>query len=336
MAILLYRYDTWVKAATGPAISGAQVWVCNQPANTAATPPSPLASIFADSGGLVPISQPLLTDGFGHADFYAEPGLYTAVISLGGTIQQVYPDQSIGNVGTIGGGGGGTSGALTLYTNGAENPVQSVLNLYSSDGSVVLTPDNSGDVNFQVKVGASETALPAYFGNWEGTTYPLLPTTQGQFTCTTANTVMVWMFRLNFPQTFNHIVIGWGPCNTSTCAFGIYSSSGNLLISWDGIAAGYNSFTKVTPSQGSTVLEPGYYFWACACSINHSSGTVQTGAGLNNGESEESSEIWNYSTVRGGYATNLMSGGNLPNTLGTLTAGFPNSNGALPAWIVEP
>src|ERR1700693_6001495 len=91
-----FRSDGWVKAVTGQAVPGAQVYVATQPANIATAPPSPLATIYSDPNGLVPITQPILTDGFGHYDFYVLPGTYTVMIALNGVVQQVYPDQSIG------------------------------------------------------------------------------------------------------------------------------------------------------------------------------------------------------------------------------------------------
>lgn len=146
-----FRYDTWVKSATGPAVAGAQVFVCTQPANTALFPPTPLAAIYSDSGGLVPITQPIITDGFGHANFYALPGLYTVVIALNGVIQQVYPDQSLGGIGTAGGGGGGISGSILLETNGVPNGSQVVLNIIGT-GAAVVTNDGQGNTTLSVSV----------------------------------------------------------------------------------------------------------------------------------------------------------------------------------------
>ncbi len=97
---VFYRKDGWVKSTLGQAIAGAQVYVCTQPANTAFAPPSPLASVFSDSGGLAPITQPILTDGFGHYDYYALSGFYTELVVTGGVIQRVYPDQMVGLPGT--------------------------------------------------------------------------------------------------------------------------------------------------------------------------------------------------------------------------------------------
>lgn len=95
-----FRYDTFVKSSQGPAIPGAQVWVTTQPANLV-IPPTPLALIYADPLGLVPITQPILTDGYGHGDFYALPGFYTLIVAYNGVLQQSYPDQCLGGTGAI-------------------------------------------------------------------------------------------------------------------------------------------------------------------------------------------------------------------------------------------
>lgn len=101
----LYRTDGWVKSANGPAIAGASVFVCTQPANIvqATDPvtgvpvstwtPTPLASIFSDVNGLVPITQPIMTDGLGHYNFYATANRYSIVVMASGRVQQSYVDQ---------------------------------------------------------------------------------------------------------------------------------------------------------------------------------------------------------------------------------------------------
>lgn len=97
-----WREDGFVKGTLGPAVPGAQVFVVQQPANvpsslTAANPtPTPLQPVFSDPNGLVPVTQPMLTDGFGHYDFYVTPGTYTVAIYLNGVLSQFYPDQSFG------------------------------------------------------------------------------------------------------------------------------------------------------------------------------------------------------------------------------------------------
>jgi hypothetical protein len=138
-----FRMDGWVKSAQGPAIPGAQIYVCTQPANTVALPPSPLANIFADVNGLVPITQPILTDGDGHYDFYAQAAVYTIVVGFGGVVQEFYPDQSLGGASGTSGGGGGT--ALVIQVNGATPANQLLLNLQGA-GNTSVSTDGAGNV----------------------------------------------------------------------------------------------------------------------------------------------------------------------------------------------
>lgn len=107
-----FRMDGWIKSSVGPSVPGAQIYVCQQPANVDTVPPTPLQDIFSDPNGLVPITQPILTDGFGHYDFYVAPGTYTLLVASSGITQQVYTDQTIGLA------GGGVAGT-TLTLNGS-------------------------------------------------------------------------------------------------------------------------------------------------------------------------------------------------------------------------
>ena len=91
----LFRLNFWVKSVLGQALNGAQVFVCLQPANIS-NPPSPLATIYQDNAGLIPITQPIPTDGFGYAYAYTTSGLYTIVVVYNGVVQNFYPDQIIG------------------------------------------------------------------------------------------------------------------------------------------------------------------------------------------------------------------------------------------------
>ena len=93
-----FRYDGSVNdAGSGWALAGVEIYVCTQPANTAAIPPSPLANLYADSIG-TPFANPVITDGFGNFFFYADVGEYTIVIydPEGRTGIQVFPDQQVG------------------------------------------------------------------------------------------------------------------------------------------------------------------------------------------------------------------------------------------------
>lgn len=101
------RRDDWLTDAQGRALAGAEVYYCYpQPADTDTVPPSPLATIYSDLGG-TPLSQPVITDGFGHAVAYADSSrLYTIVYvhPLFGEFPVILKDQSFG-----GGGGGGAT-----------------------------------------------------------------------------------------------------------------------------------------------------------------------------------------------------------------------------------
>ena len=90
----LIRQDFTLLTAQGEAVSGGQIWVCSQPANTA-LPPTPLASIFSDNAGADPITQPLTTNGQGQTDCYLAPGVYTFVYFSPYTGELVYVDQTV-------------------------------------------------------------------------------------------------------------------------------------------------------------------------------------------------------------------------------------------------
>lgn len=181
-----FRKDGWVKSAVGPAVPGAQVFVCEQPANvplslTSSVPtPTPLASLFSDPNGLVPITQPIITDGFGHYNYYTLPGVYTEVIYLSSVLQQTYPDQSVGGLGTGPNNTGLTAGSnitivgstisatvpsgVQLQTNGVDNASQSKLNLTSSDGTVEFTDLGAGAVSAVVDFSAATVGLGSLHG----------------------------------------------------------------------------------------------------------------------------------------------------------------------------
>jgi hypothetical protein len=98
----VYRKDGTVINAIGEAIAGALVYVCTQPASTAAIPPSPLAVLFADPNGAIPLANPVVVDGNGNFFFYATPGSYTHVYfdTFNRIPTQVYPDQLITSPGS--------------------------------------------------------------------------------------------------------------------------------------------------------------------------------------------------------------------------------------------
>lgn len=115
-----FRADSWVKAATGQAITGAHAYWCTQPVSlpqleSAGVPNQ--AINFTDSTGATTAPQPLITDAFGHADGYFAAGLYTLAIYVNGQLQQVYADQAL-----VGGGLtslNGLIGGISLVSSGS-------------------------------------------------------------------------------------------------------------------------------------------------------------------------------------------------------------------------
>lgn len=100
-----YRRDDWVQDAMGDAISGAGVYVTSQPSNAgfinqqgSYVPPSPLVQLYADPAGTIPITQPVQTDGFGHAAYYTAANIYTVTYYSPQIGQTTLPDQVISGV----------------------------------------------------------------------------------------------------------------------------------------------------------------------------------------------------------------------------------------------
>jgi hypothetical protein len=106
-----YRFDGVVRSPQGEAVPGVLVYVCTQPATTSTIPPSPLATIYADSVGTA-LANPVTVDGNGNFFFYAASGTYTILyFDPNGRVQTtVFPDQLLETPGA----GTVTSIALTM------------------------------------------------------------------------------------------------------------------------------------------------------------------------------------------------------------------------------
>jgi hypothetical protein len=208
---------------------------------------------------------------------------------------------------------------------------QSAAGMYV-DGPITSTSVSVNGTNYGNLYSVS--SAPSWLGSWEGTVYPLNPTADGHFEATSTNKVEVFPFKLLYPVSFNTLTIFFHVGQPAAVGVGVYDSSGNRLVHWDSVnAANSNTTVTATPTGGAVLVQPGNYQWAFACSTTSQVSSIPA---LTNGGTEESSEPWNNSRARSGSAANAMSAGVLPATLGTVTAGFPNSNNAIPAWTVEP
>jgi hypothetical protein len=124
-------------------VPGASIAVLTQPANTSTQPGSPLASIFADVNGSVPLANPFNVDGSGNYFFYVAAGTYTIQI-YGGTLasQVVLADQSAGT----------PAAGVLLKTNGTNNSSQTTLNL--AQGAGVTLTEAAGTVTVTAAAAA--------------------------------------------------------------------------------------------------------------------------------------------------------------------------------------
>jgi hypothetical protein len=131
------RDDRYVTDALGRALAGADVYYCTQPATApSAAPPSPLATTYGTSAGPA-ITQPIVTDGFGHAFTYLDPSItYTVVIyhELFGENPVVLTDQTIA---------GGTGSGLTAFEGillGTQDGVNKIFTLSNAGVALVVAP----------------------------------------------------------------------------------------------------------------------------------------------------------------------------------------------------
>jgi hypothetical protein len=73
----LIRRDECVTDAMGNPLSGVQIAVASQPANSSSFPPSPAVVLYADSAGRYPLIVAPQTDAYGMASYYLPEGIYT-------------------------------------------------------------------------------------------------------------------------------------------------------------------------------------------------------------------------------------------------------------------
>lgn len=136
----LARDDRFVTDAQGRALAGAMVFWLTQPATVGPTPPpSPLAPLFTDLTGATPLAQPVLTDGFGHADAYMDDTvLHTVAVyhPLFGPNPVVLPDQSLG-----GGGGGGTVTPFAGIPSGTIDGTNTTFVIVNGSTPLTVIPD---------------------------------------------------------------------------------------------------------------------------------------------------------------------------------------------------
>jgi len=143
---------------------------------------------------------------------------------------------------------------------------------------------------------------------------------------TTADEVRVRQFTLQSSFTIGHVttIIGNGSFSGTTFNFGIYNSSGSLLLD-SGPFNGYYTQDGVvqTLSVSSVTLPAGTYYFAQTASET----SIQPfGVGGGSSNILAGDEIANANANRFAIAANAASSGALPATLGALSASAEDSN----------
>lgn len=183
------------------------------------------------------------------------------------------------------------------------------------------------------------TAAPMWYGSFEGGPFQWTGGGNGLWGVAGgagANVVKFCMIRVPFTiavskLTYYQLSIVAG----SFSGFAWYNSLGTVkLFSWDNIDTGTGSAGTKTTTIGQVVIPGGIYIAACACSSN--TATASTLGGFGTGGTNEPVEPWNTNgTIRTGVASNVLSAGIMPASLGTLSvsAGVGTS---LPYITLEP
>jgi Putative phage tail protein len=232
------------------------------------------------------------------------------------------------------------SNTVTILPTGSDT-IEGASSLVLSGGGEAVLLISDGISNWEILsgwngTGYSQLAAPAWLDNSDASGSVFPRGSNGGFgpgSGGAANKVWVMMFRLYYPFSFNTISFYINSGVSGLIGLGIYDKNGNQLIHWDSISGlGVGGDTTATPTGGAQTLQPGDYYWAWSFSVGNTAGPVTNG-GLNTEGSNSNTMPYNRSVVRAGSAANSMSGGVLPATLGTLTAGVQLT---LPYWVVEP
>lgn len=164
------RLQFQLQNTQGQAISGGQITVYSQPA--CGSSQNGLATLYPGATGGTPLSQPLVTDGYGAAFAYATVQCYTVQYSSPYTGTQVFIDQVPLSPSSGGGGSGsvgsGSAGQLAVYpSNGTSVSGSNNVSNITIDGA---TPTNLGSLDtttsIQTQLNAkAPTASPGFTGS---------------------------------------------------------------------------------------------------------------------------------------------------------------------------
>lgn len=226
---------------------------------------------------------------------------------------------------------------LVLQNTGANNSSQSLLNLESTDGSIVITDVGAGTLNLQ---SGGRLSPDFMFGPGNFTLTGVNPVSE-QTLASTSLRVNCAKFAVPYNCNFSKMdfvgASNIGP--GSDIVVGVYDSTGATLIWTSGALhipnGGAQNFTIALSSH--LILTPGNYYMAWTA---HDTGNATvwgwdaTSFTLTSGSTDEN--IVNQNVVHFGWGSNAAtSGPTLPSSLGTLTAVVLGGNAGLPAFFFQ-
>ena len=214
--------------------------------------------------------------------------------------------------------------SIIFENNGVLNSSQTLLNITSTDGSIVITDEGSGTLNLQaVTTGFSTTG---YGGFWSAG-FPMMSMyvtsfTGGDIVSTAVNQVIVWQFLLETPITIRNLssCVYYGSAG-ATVNFGIYNAAGNKLIDSGALSIAITN-AQLSVSIAPVVLPAGTYYFAASQST--SAGQVLV-FNLNNIAAVTTVSAGG-SVAKIGVAANATSLGVMPSTLGAISLATYLSN----------
>ena len=214
--------------------------------------------------------------------------------------------------------------SIIFENNGVLNSSQTLLNITSTDGSIVITDEGSGTLNLQaVTTGFSTTG---YGGFWSAG-FPMMimyvaSFTGGVLVSTAVNQVLVWQFLLETPITIRNLSsCVYSGSAGATVNFGIYNAAGNKLIDSGALSIAITN-TQLSVSIAPVVLPAGTYYFAASQSTD--SGEVLTFELYNTAAVTTVSAGGSVAKI--GVAANATSLGVMPSTLGAISLATYLSN----------
>ena len=160
--------------------------------------------------------------------------------------------------------------SIIFENNGVLNSSQTLLNITSTDGSIVITDEGSGTLNLQaVTTGFSATG---YGGFWSAG-FPMMSMyvasfTGGDIVSTAVNQVIVWQFLLETPITIRNLSsCVYSGSAGATVNFGIYNAAGNKLIDSGALSIAITN-AQLSVSIAPVVLPAGTYYFAASQSTD--------------------------------------------------------------------